>query len=248
MAVTSRQELVDYCMRRLGAPVIEINVDEDQVSDRIDEALQYYQEYHSDAIIKNYRKHQVTQQDIDNRYIDVPSTMLYIQKVFPSSSGGQSGGALFNIEYHMRMEDLLLLGANINLADYVHRKQYLSLVNMTLDGHDQIRFNRHMNRVFIDDDWEKKFPVGSWIIVEGHEVVDPNTFTDVYNDRLLKKYATALIKQQWGQNVLKYEGMTLPGGIIFNGRQIYDDATAEIEQIEEQMQETYEMPADFMVG
>jgi len=245
--VNSRATLEGYCLRRLGDPVVEINVDPYQIADRIDEALQYYQEYHSDAIVKTYVKHEVTQIDFDNKWIDIPDRMIFVKNIFRTSGVG-SGGNLFNFQYHYRMEDMLLLGHNMNLADWIQREQYVSLIDQQLNGAARLTFNRHMNRLRIDGTWSTDYPVGAIIVVEGYETVDPDTYPDVYNDRFLKKYATALIKQQWGQNLIKFEGLLLPGGVMLNGRQIYDDATAEIEQIEEAMQLAYEMPVDFEVG
>ena len=245
--IASRTDLRDYCLRRLGEPVVEINIDEDQVEDRIDEALQFYQEYHSDAVVKNFLKHEVTQQNVDDGYISLPPRLISVSRIFQGGLATNSG-KLFNLEYHMRMEDLLLMGHQIDLASWVQRQQYISLIDSQLNGIQQVRFSRHQERLYIDDDWSKNYPVGSFIIVEGYETVDPDLYTAVYNDRFLKKYATALIKQQWGQNLIKFEGMQLPGGVMLNGRQLYDDATAEIEQIEQDMQLAYEMPVDFAVG
>lgn len=246
--INSRQSLIDYCLRNLGAPVIEINVDEDQVEDRIDEAIQFYREYHSDAVVRIYRKHQITQTDIDNRYITLPDEMLFVNRIFPFN-GSSTGTGMFSIDYQIHLNDIFDLQNAQGLLDYEMTKQYLSLIDRQINGMQHIStFSRHQNRLYIEIDWGQNATVGNYIIVEGYESLDPDTYTDVYNDRFLKKYATALIKRQWGLNLIKFDGMQLPGGVTLNGRQIYDDAVADIEKIEEEMQLTYEMPPHFFVG
>lgn len=241
----SRQTLIDYSLRALGAPVIEINVDEEQLEDRVDEALQFYQEYHSDSIVRIYLKHLVTADDVTNGYVEVDDSMIFVNNVFPiQASSSQSG--MFSIEYQMHLNDLYNLRHPGVLIDYEMTKQYMAMVDLKINGMSQrSNFSRHQNRVYIEGDDLKE---GIYIIVEGHETLDPDTYTDVYNDMLLKKYLTALIKRQWGLNLIKFEGMQLPGGVTLNGRQIYDDATQDIEKIEETMQLTYEKPTDFFVG
>ena len=241
----TRQGLIDYCLRALGAPVIEINVDEDQLEDRVDEALQFYQEYHSDSIVRNYRKHLVTADDVTNGYVTLPDSMIFVNSVWPiMASTSQTG--MFSIEYQMHLNDLYNLRHPGVLIDYEMTKQYMSLIDLKINGMSQrSTFSRHQNRIYIEgNDLEE----GIYIIVEGHEILDPDTYTDIYNDMLLKKYLIALIKRQWGLNLIKFEGMQLPGGVTLNGRQIYDDAVQDIEKIEETMQLTYEKPTDFFVG
>ena len=248
MAVTTRAELVDYCLRRLGAPVIEINVDDDQVEDRVDDALQFYQEYHSDALLRVYLKHQITADDITNEYIPIGDDILYVKRMFPISESNSSVN-MFDAEYQLHLNDIFDLGGMGNLVNYEMVKQYMSLLDLKLNGMSEfVRYNRHINRLYIDLDWENDIVEGTYIIVEAMQIVDPTTYSDVYNDMFLKQYATALIKQQWGANLMKFEGMQLPGGVQFSGRQIYDDATQEIQQIREQMQLNYEMPTDFFMG
>ena len=246
-APNSRQTLIDYCLRKLGAPVLEVNVDDDQISDRIDEAIQFYQEYHSDAIYKVFHKHQITAEDITNKYVAIPDQVISVQRIFPISDSNASSG-MFNIKYQMRLNDVTSLSVAGSLANYSQTQNYLSTMNMLLSTEASTRFNRHMNRLYIDLDWSVDVVVGSWIIVDAYRLVDPNAYADVYNDMLLKRYATALIKQQWGANLIKFEGMQLPGGVIINGRQLYDDAITEINAIEEEMQLKYEMPPEFYVG
>lgn len=245
---TTRQELIDYALRRLGAPVIEINIDEDQLEDRIDDALQFYQEYHSDATMRVYLKHQITADDITNKYIALNDNILNVKRVFPIGNS-QSSINMFSVKYQLHLNDIYDLSYIGDLMYYEMVQQYVSLLDMKLNGSgEHIRWNRHMNQLHLDVNWETDIKVGDYIIVEAMRIVDPSTYTEVYNDMFLKQYATALIKQQWGSNLIKFEGMQLPGGVTLNGRQIFDDATEEISQIREQMQSNYEMPVDFYVG
>jgi len=245
---TSRQGLIDYCMRRLGAPVIEINVDEDQIEDRIDDALQFYQEYHSDATMRIYLKHQITAQDISNRFISLNDNILYVKRIFPFI-GDSSSINMFSVKYQMHMNDLYDLSYIGDLLYYEMVQQYMSLLDLKLNGASEFsRFNRHMNELHLDIDWESDIKENDYVIVECMRIVDPSTYTDVYNDMFLKQYATALIKQQWGANLIKFEGMQMPGGVTINARQIFEDANLELEKIREQMQLNYEMPPDFYVG
>lgn len=245
---TTRQELIDYALRRLGAPVIEINIDEDQLEDRIDDALQFYQEYHSDATMRVYLKHQITAADITNKYISLNDNILNVKRVFPIGDS-QSSINMFSVKYQLHLNDIYDLSYIGDLMYYEMVQQYVSLLDMKLNGSgEHIRWNRHMNQLHLDVNWETDIKVGDYIIVEAMRIVDPSTYTEVYNDMFLKQYATALIKQQWGSNLIKFEGMQLPGGVTLNGRQIFDDATEEISQIREQMQSNYEMPVDFYVG
>lgn len=246
--ITTRQNLIDYCLRRLGAPVIEINVDEDQIEDRIDDALQFYQEYHSDATMRMYVKHQITEQNIADKYIAVTDNILYIKRILPLSNRSSTIN-MFDVKYQLHLNDIYDLSYIGDLVHYEMVQQYIALLDMSLNGLESIsRYNRHMNRLYLDIDWDSDVIAGDYIVFECMLIVDPQEFTDVYNDMFLKQYATQLIKQQWGANLIKFEGMQLPGGVTLNGRQIYEDASAEIEKIREQMQLNYEVPVDFYVG
>jgi hypothetical protein len=246
--VNSRQQLIDYCLRRLGAPVIEVNIDDDQIEDRIDDALQFYQEYHSDATMRMYVKHQITAADIANKYITVTDNILYIKRILPLSNRSSSIN-MFDVKYQLHLNDIYDLSYIGDLVHYEMVQQYIAMLDMSLNGLETVsRFNRHMNRIYLDIDWEADVLEDDYIVLECMLVVDPTEFTDAYNDMFLKQYATQLIKQQWGANLIKFEGMQLPGGVTLNGRQIFEDATAEIEKIREQMQLNYEMPVDFYVG
>ena len=244
----SRTSLIDYCFRSLGAPVIEINVDDDQVDDRIDEALQFYQTYHSDAIEKVYLKHQITQDDVDNGYIPVNDLVTDVIKVFPIRET-YSSADMFDVKYQMHLNDIFSLGFLGSLTEYVMAQQWLSLLDLVIDSDDKhLSFERHKNQLRIHMDWANEVIVGEYIIIECYRIIDPDTYTDVYNDYFLKKYATTLIKRQWGMNLLKFEGMQMPGGVTFNGRQLFDDANAELEKLEEEARLNWEQPVDFMTG
>lgn len=244
---TSRQELADYCLRALGAPVLEINIDEDQIEDRIDEALQFYQEYHSDAVVRTFIKHQVTQADYTNDYITLPDQLISVLRVLNLSTGDAAD--MFSVKYQLFLNDLYGLRNPESLVNYEMTKQYMNAIELILTGNSQqITFSRHMNRLSIQDNWKEFVQIGQYIIIEGYQTIDPNTYTDVYNDMMLKKYLTALLKRQWGTNLIKFEGMTLPGGVTINGRAIYDDALNDIEKIETDFDSKYQMPPDFYMG
>jgi hypothetical protein len=247
---TSRATLIEYCKRRLGDPVIEINVDEDQLEDRVDEALQYYQEYHSDATVRTYLKHLVTASDVTNEYITLSNNIIFVSKLFPVSSSFNSSYNFFDIKYQMMLNDIAdLQNFAGDLAYYEQMQQYLSLLDMKLNGTPQVQFSRRQNRLYIFGDFaDGDIQAGEYIIAEVYQIVDPDTHTSVYNDMWLKEYTTSLIKQQWGQNLIKFEGMQLPGGVTLNGRQIYDDASGEIAQLRENIRLEHELPADFFVG
>lgn len=244
----SRQTLIDYCLRSLGYPVIEINVDEDQIEDRIDEALQFYQTYHADAVEKVYLKHQVTAQDIENKYIQLNDLITDVIRVLPIRSALGSS-SLFDIEYQMHLNDIYSLGFMGTLVEYQMSKQWLSLLDIVInDDNKETNFERHKNQLAIDMDWGREVTEGEFIIVECYRILDPESFTKVYNDYFLKKYATALIKRQWGANLIKFEGMQMPGGVTFNGRQLFDDANQDIERLEEEARSNWELPTDFYTG
>lgn len=243
---TTRSTLQDHCLRALGAPVIEINVDEDQIEDRTDDAIQFYQEYHSDAVVRTYLKHQLTAADITNSYITVSDNVTSVIRML---KGGQSqGSSLFDMGYHMRLNDVFMLqGAAAQIQTYEQRLQNLSLIEFTLNSVEHIRFSRHMNRIHMDEGFGD-LAVGSYVVIEAYETVDPNTYADVYKDLYLKKYLTALIKRQWGANMMKFDGFQLPGGITMNGRQMFEDAIEEIKELEEECRLSWMMPDNFLMG
>ena len=245
-AVTSREQLKDYCLRKLGSPVIEINVDDDQIEDRIDDAFQFYREYHYDAVEKIYLQYQFTAQDIVNRYIPLPDAVVGVERILPFSHR-TTGINIFDIRYQILINDLYSL-MSTDIIYYAQVRQQLELINQVLVGTKPVRFNRHMNRLYIDMDWAANVTAGDFVIVEAWRILDPSTYTDVYNDMFLKKYATALIKRQWGANIKKFSGVQLPGGVTLNGDTIYQEAEDEIKQIESEIQSKFELPVDFFTG
>ena len=243
---TTRDQLQDHCLRALGAPVIEINVDEDQIEDRTDDAIQFYQEFHSDAVIRTYLKHQLTASDITNNYITVSDNVTAVMQML---TGGQSSGSsLFDMGYHMRLNDVFMIqGMSAQIQNYEQSLQHLSLIEHSLNSVEHLRFSRHMNRLHMDEGFGDN-GAGNYIIIECMSIIDPNTYTDVYNDLYLKKYLTALIKRQWGANMMKFDGFQLPGGITMNGRQMYEDAVEEINLLEEECRLTWMQPDNFLMG
>lgn len=323
-APNSKTTLIDFCLRSLGAPVIEINVDDDQVDDRIDEALQFYQHYHADGIEKMFLKHKVTNSelifqavttgtfvegetvtggtsgakaivkkvpttstlrynvlvdsntpfqasetvtgessgatgvisssggivkgDMENGYIPINSLITQVVRVLPIRDS-VSTSDMFDIRYQIHLNDLYSMGFMGSLAEYVMSMQYLDMLDAVVDSDDKpINFDRHKNQLDIFMNWNDELEVDDYIVVECYRIIDPNTYTDVYNDYFLKKYATALIKRQWGTNLLKFEGMQMPGGVTFNGRQLFDDANEEITRLEEEARLNWEQPVDFYTG
>lgn len=252
---TTRVTFEEYCLRALGHPVIEVNLDEDQMSDRIDEAIQFYQEYHGDAIVRNLLKHQVQQVDIDNGYITIQDSanILSINNVF-NISNNSGGTNLFSVDYQIHLNDLFdLNGASGGIVNYELTKQYLSLMDRNISGvYEMIEFSRHKNLVNFHSDTLTQVGVGNYVVFDGYSVITPHDgssgYADVWNDMFLKKYCTALFKRQWGTNLKKFTGMQLPGGVEINGQQIYDEASEEIREMEEQMQLKYEMPPLDFIG
>ena len=247
---STRQGLIDFCLRRLGEPVLEVNVDEDQIEDKVDDALQLYQEYHDDAIAKTYYPYQMTEEDLTNEYVTLPANVLYVSRVLPITSNYSASRSMFDVKYQLMLNDMAQMGSYIgDLAYYEQMQQYVSLLDTLLTGAPQVNFRRHQHRLsWFSDMNDNDITAGDYIIIELYRIIDPATYTSVYNDMFVKDYTTQLIKQQWGTNLSKFEGMQLPGGITLNGRQMYDDATAEIEKIKENMRLEHELPPDFYVG
>jgi|TARA_B110000908_G_C10256897_1_gene456220 hypothetical protein len=242
---TTRTELKKYCLRRLGAPVVEINVDEDQVDDRIDDALEFYRDYHYDGSERTFLKHQVTEADKTNKYIDIPPTVMGVINIFPIGTGLQANN-LFNLRYQISLNEVHDW-ASEKIQNYVASMERISLLEELLVGKQPLRFNRHTDKMYIDMDWNR-VSVGEYIIVECYQVLDPNTHNSVWGDWWLRQYATALIKRQWGENMKKFEGMQLPGGVTFNGQTIWSEAQEEILRLEEEVQKKFSMPAMDMIG
>jgi len=246
MAISSRQGLIDYCLRELGAPVIEINVDDDQIEDRIDEAFAFYREFHYDAVELVYLKAQVTSNVLAQQYFEINDAIIGINKVFPFSDKS-NGMTLFDVRYQMLINDLYSI-MSTDIVYYSMVKSELELINQLLVGQKPIRFNKHTNRLYIDMDWTRDVRLGYFLIVEAYKLLDAETYTDVYNDRMLKKLATAYIKRQWGSNLKKFSGVLLPGGVMLNGDSIYQEAMEEIKDAEQELQNRFELPPDMFVG
>ena len=247
MAITTRQNLIDYCLRRLGAPVTEINVDDDQVSDRIDDAIEFFQEYHFDGVEKVFLKHTITQDDIDNEYLVVVDPVISVLRILPIPNFNAFQTGFFNEEYQLRLQDLENFRAS-TMIDWAMSQVNFSLVEHLFSVQPTLLFNRKQNKMYLETDWADKFSVGTILIIEAYRALDPATYTEVYNDMFLKKYATALIKQQWGSNLKKFTGVTLPGGVTLDGQTIFSEALEEITKIEEEMSLKYELPPDGFIG
>jgi len=250
----SRTALKDYCLRRLGFPVIDINVDEDQVEDRIDDALQKFGDFHFDGVHKDYLAIEMTEAMIANKYVDVPASVLGVEKVFAiggSSTSISSDGVNFNIfdlNYQLRLNELYDFTSS-SYTYYWIARSHIRMLEMLLVGENPIRFNKKMNRIYIDMAWSaKEVPAGSFVVLQCSKVLDPDEFTKVYNDSWLKSYATALIKRQWGENMKKYGNYVLPGGMVINATDIYGEAVQEITALEQLLRDTYEEPPVFEVG
>jgi hypothetical protein len=243
---TTKAEFKEYCLRKLGKPVIEINVDDDQVDDRVDEALRYWYDYHFDGSERVYYKHAITETDVVNKYITLPENIIGAVSIFSMGDPSIRSDDLFNIRYQIALNDLYTL-TNVSLVPYYMVMEHLALMNELLVGKQPIRYSRHKDRLYVDMDWNT-VAIGEFLLVEAYEVVDPDVYTDAYNDRWLQNYATTLIKEQWGSNLTKFTGMTLPGGVQFNGEKIYDDAVAERRKLEDEMISSYSLPVLDMIG
>lgn len=241
----TREEFKEWCLRELGHPVIEINVDDDQVDDRIDEALQYFRDFHYDGVERIYKKHQITQDNINNGYIPIPDHIIGVNRMFPMTSSNASVN-MFDLRYQLRLHELYDF-TSTSYVNYVLTMQHIRTLDLLFAGEQPIRFNRHTGKLFIDMNWAQA-NVGQYLIIECFEILDTDTYPKVWSDRMLKKYATALIKKQWGNNMKKFGGMQLPGGITMNGQQIFDEAVNEIKELEQLIRDTYEEPPQFLMG
>jgi len=281
---TTKQELIDFCLRKLGAPVLEINVDDEQLDDLADDAIQLFNERHFDGVERMYLKYKLTQDDIDrgtannkdgsentvgivtttatstnvsgmgtitsnwyetSNFIQVPNSVLGVEKIFKFDTSSISGG-MFSIKYQLFLNDLYNFNS-VDLLQYAMTKSYLEDIDMLLTTDKQIRFNKRQDRLYLDIDWKAENP-GTFFIMDCYRALDPEAFSGVYNDTFLKKYLTAIIKKQWGQNLIKFTGVKLPGGIELNGRQLYDDAERELDSIQQRMMTEYELPPLDMIG
>ena len=276
----SRADLINYCKRQLGAPVLEINVADEQIDDLVDDALQLFHERDYDGSIQVFLKYKITQADIDrgrarggsstagivtttgtatidgasvsfnfeenSNYLQVPPEVIGISKIFRFDGANTVTNNMFSVKYQLFLNDIYYWGST-EILTYAMTKRYLEDIDFALNTEKQIRFNMRQNRLYLDIDWGS-VNVDDYLIIDCYRLIDPNDSTRVYNDSFLKRYLTALIKRQWGQNLIKFQGVKLPGGIELNGRQIYDDAEKELDKIKEQMSNTYELPPLDMIG
>ena len=242
----SRDQLKEHCLRRLGKPVVDINVDDEQVEDRIDEALLYYRDYHFDGTERVFLKQQVTDEDKTNGYFTLDNSIIGVTSVFDIGDAIQSSN-LFNIRYQIHLNDLFDFSST-TYVPYVTAMRHVEQLEEIFVGKKPIRFNRHINRLHIDMDWDVAIAASEYILIECIRKQDTTTYTDIFNDFWLKKYTTAKLKMQWGQNLIKFEGIQLPCGITLNGRQLVDDAKEEIQKLEEELRLGYELPVMDMIG
>lgn len=245
-AVTTRVGLIEYCLRALGEPVVEINIDEQQVEDRVDEAIEYFRQYHFDGIEKVYLKHIITQQNITDKFILVPDLIYGITKVYPVASGTSTSKSIFDLQYQLRLNDLYDL-TSTSVMYYTQVMSHLALLDMTLNGHPLYRFNRLNNKLYIDTEWQEKMEVGNFILVECYRAMDPADAPRMYGETWIKHYTTALIKKQWAVNLKKFTGLQLPGGVSIDGPALYSEAVAEIKELEDEMMNK-SAPLEFFLG
>jgi|TARA_B110000977_G_scaffold35831_1_gene47930 hypothetical protein len=227
----TRSEFKDYVLRKIGAPVIQINVSEEQVEDRIDEAISFWRDYHYDGSQMVYLKHALTQAEIDQGYITVPENMLGVTRVFDLGSSISSGTGLFNVQYQFVLNNINDI-AGYNIQHYYMSMSHLQFLQEILVGKPHIRYNRHVNRLYIDGK-KKLLAAGTYVIIEGYDIIDGETYSDVWQDRWLQNYTSALVREQWGLNLTKFTNMQLVGGVQFNGEQILSEAKADRKEMEE---------------
>ena len=243
--ISTRDAFKEYCLRKLGKPVIEINVDDDQVEDRVTEAISYYYDYHFDGAEKTYYKYQITSDDKTNKYITMPDNIIGVVNMFPVGQALNTNN-LFNIRYQIALNDLYTL-TSVSMVPYYRAIQHIQFLEQFLVGQQPLRYNRVIGKCYIDMDWNI-INVGDYLILECYQVVDPDVFSKGYNERWLQNYATVLIKEQWGSNLKKFEGMQMPGGLKFNGQKIYDEARQERSEMEREMINGFSMPVHDMIG
>ena len=276
---SSRSELINYCKRQLGAPVLEINVADEQIEDLVDDAIQYFQERHFDGVGQVFLKYQLTQEDIDrgrapndtsagivtttasatiagvsttfsykenSNFLQIPPSVIGITKIYHFDGSNTTTNNMFSVKYQLFLNDIYYWGST-EILTYAMTKTYLEDLDFLLTTQKQIGFNQRQDRLYLDIDWGS-VQAGDYVIIDCYRVLDPNDYSRVWNDSFLKKYLTSLIKKQWGQNLIKFQGVKLPGGIELNGRQIYDDAQKELDTIAEKMSNTYELPPLDMIG
>jgi hypothetical protein len=277
---SSRQELIDYCKRKLGAPVLEINVADEQIEDLVDDAVQFFQERHFDGVYPTFYKYKITQDDIErgragysggsvgiastsatanivgtattftyfenSNYLQMPPNVIGVNKIFMFDGANTITSSMFSVKYQLFLNDIYYWGST-ELLSYAMVKTYLEDLDFLLNTQKQIRFNKRQDRLYLDVDWSS-LRDSQYVIIDCYSTLDPNDYSRVWNDSFIKPYLTSLIKKQWGQNMMKFTGVKLPGGVELNGRQMYDDAQKEIDVLMEKMSNTYELPPYDMIG
>jgi len=280
---STRQELINYCKRKLGSPVLEINVADEQIDDLVDDAIQFFQERHFDGVYPTFYKYKIKQNDIDrgrapggpsaptavglntitatanivgtattfsytenSNYLQMPPNVIGVNKLFLFDGTNTISHGMFSVKYQLFLNDVYSWGTT-ELLSYAMVKTYLEDLDFLLTTQKQIRFNKRQDRLYLDIDWGS-VNVGQYIIIDCYSTLDPNDYSRVWNDSFIKPYLTSLIKRQWGQNLIKFQGVKLPGGIELNGRQLFDDAQIEIDILMEKMSNTYELPPLDMIG
>tara|TARA_B100000900_G_C20528444_1_gene695223 strand:+ start:328 stop:1185 length:858 start_codon:yes stop_codon:yes gene_type:complete len=280
----TRQQLIDYSLRKLGAPVLEINLDDDQIDDLVDDALQYFNERHFDGVEEMFLKHEFTQDEIDrgkaasnaestntagivtttgtstpisgygstttsfvenSNFIQIPDSVIGIEKIFKFNTSAISGG-MFSIKYQLFLNDLYYFNS-VELLQYSMVKSYLEDIDFLLTPERQVRFNKKQNRLYLDMDFNS-IREGDFIVIDCQRILNPDDFTKIYNDMFLKMYLTAIMKRQWGQNLIKFRGVKLPGGLELNGREIYEDGQRDLEFALTKLKEEYELPPLDFIG
>ena len=268
---STRETLKQYALRALGKPVIEINVDDDQLEDRIDEALQYFAQYHYDGIVRAYLKYKLTAADKtrlsainpstetatdsvsgntttwyeDNNYLVTPSSVISVINIFPFSDKGNLN--LFDVRYQLRLNDLYDFSST-SVINYDIVLRHLDFLDHILVGEKPLRFNQHQNRLYVDMDWTNDLDTNEYLVIECYRKLDPSSYTDVWNDIYLKRYTTALFKKQWGANLSKFNGVAMVGGVTLNGQQIYSEALQDIEKLEQEIRSSFELNPAMMIG
>ena len=233
-------------MRKLGYPSINIEVSDEAIDDRIDEALKYYYDYHFDGAEKVYYKHQITQTDRTNRYITLPDNIIGAVQVFPIADPSVRSDDLFNIKYQMALNDLYSL-TSTSLVPFYMAYEHLALITEILVGRQPIRYHRHVNKLWVDMDWDK-INIGEYLLVEAYQVIDPDVYTKAWGDRWLANYCAALIKENWGSILTKHTNVVMPGGVQLNGQQIYESGIQWRKELEQEMEDKYSMPPEHYVG
>ena len=246
MSIQTLDDFKRYCLRALGEPVITVDVTDEQLQDRYEDSLRKYQDHHFDATEKTFFRHQITQEDYDRRYIVLPEIIISVTKVVDirMSASGTGDSSLFNVEYQFLMNQMHLLWSAGNIAYFEHTMQHLEMMSQILNGKPTLRYTKTNNKLYIDVNWDKRMRPGNWIVIEAYQKIDPEQNPRIFEDVWFKRYTTALIKKQWGDNLSKFAGVQMVGGVQLNGPLIAQQADAEIQQLEQELRNTWEVPID----